>query len=201
MRAKQVSAVVLAAGANRRFAGPHSKLLSEWRGRTLIEHVLEAAANARLAKLVSEIVVVAPADAARLKSLAVAVECRVCHPPPDGPLSESLKAALAAIDPRADGIVILLGDQPLVTQRVIKALLDKAGASPRALARVHYSGVADPVSHPVYIGRDHFRLVHELEGDEGFRVATERLGLRWSEAWVEGDNPDVDHTFDLTRLK
>ena len=66
-----VSAVVLAGGKSERFGGGRDKLLAEWKGLTLIEHVLAAVTNARLGKVVTECVVAAPATATRVKSIAV----------------------------------------------------------------------------------------------------------------------------------
>jgi molybdenum cofactor cytidylyltransferase len=196
----KLSAIVLAAGSNRRFAGSHSKLLAEWRGHTLIEYVLEAACNARVAGLVSEVLVVVPAAAPRLKSLVAASGCQAVSVPQDGARSASLRAGIGGIDPAADGAVILLGDQPMVTQRAIRAVVERASGAPRALVRTHYRGLADPVSHPALIGRDHFHLVHRMQEEEGFHAATERLGLRWVEVAADGDNPDVDYVHDLSRL-
>ena len=195
-----VSAVVLAAGTSDRF-GARDKLLAEWRGRTLIEYVLDAANNARLAGAVTECVVVAPATATRIKSLAVGEGFRVAHPPADAPMSASLKTAISALAPGAEGVVVLLGDQPMVTGDAIRAVIKAAKTSPQALGRAHYRGYADTLSHPVFIGRYHFGLVHQLEGTEGFGATAAKHGLRWTEVWLDGDNPDIDFAVDLDRLR
>lgn len=191
----------MAAGGNGRFEGNRSRLLAEWRGRTLIEYVLAAATNARLAEVVSEVLVIAPLGATRIKSIAVGEGCRVVHPPADSPMSASLKAAIAALEPGAEGAVLLLGDQPMVTGQTIKAVVDGARRSPHAFVRAHYRGFADAVSHPVFIGRHLFGLVHQNDGDAGFGGVAEQHAMRWTEIWLEGDNPDVDSTLDLERLR
>ena len=197
----KVSAVVMAAGGNGRFGGERSRLLSEWRGRTLIEHVLDGATNARLAGLVSEVIVVAPESATRIKSIAVGEGCRVVHPPVDGPMSASLKAATAALGPGAEGVVVLLADQPLVNVGHIRAVIDGAKGSPQAFVRAHYQGFADAVSHPVFIGRNLFWLIHQNDDDSGFGGIAEKHALRWREVWLEGNNPDIDSPMDLERLR
>ena len=63
-----------------------------------------------------------------------------------------------------------------------------------------FSAAADPSSHPALIGRNHFALAHQIGEEGGFQAATERHGFRWTEVWLDGDNPDVDHVFDLGRL-
>ncbi|MGE0439204.1 MAG: NTP transferase domain-containing protein [Gemmatimonadales bacterium] len=199
-KAPPISAVVLAAGSSSRFGENRNKLLAEWRGRTLIEYVIDAATNARVAGLVREVLVVSAADAPRVKSLAVASGCRTVHPPAESPMSASVRTAVAAIDHAAEGMLVLLGDQPMVTQAAIRAVLEAAAGSPQALVRAHYQGIADPVSHPAYIGRYHFARIHQLEGDKGLMARSDEFGLRWTEVWLEGDNPDIDHVRDLGRL-
>jgi len=198
----RVSAVILAAGKSSRFGGGRDKLLAEWRGRTLIEHVLAAAINAKLAGVVTEIIVVAADDAPRVKSIAIADSCRVVHPTaPEAGISASLRAAVAALAPGADGAVILLGDQPMVSPAVIAEVIAAAKESPQALVRAHYRGNADMLSHPVFIGRNHFGLVHQTSADQGFQAIAERHQLKWTEVWVVGHNPDVDFAADLDRLR
>ena len=196
----KVSAVVLAAGKSDRFLGARDKLLAEWKGRTLIEYVFDAVTNARLAGVVTEGVVVTSPSATRIKSLAVGEGFRVLHPPPDASISASLKTAIAGLAPGADGAVVLLGDQPLVTGNAIGAVIRAARNSPQALVRAHYRGYADSVSHPAFLGRNHFGLVHLAEPGEGFVATVDRHGLRWTEVWFDGDNPDIDFALDLDRL-
>ena len=198
----KVSAVILAAGKSSRFGGGRDKLLAEWQGRTLIEHVIAAAIAAKLAGMVTEVIVVTSADAPRVKSIAVADSCRVVHPPdPDGGISASLRAGIAALAPGADGAVILLGDQPMVQAEVIGRVIQAADGSSQALVRAHYRGNADMLSHPVFIGRNHFGLVHLTSADEGFQAIAELHHAKWTEVWVMGHNPDVDYAADLDRLR
>ncbi len=201
MAAANVSAVVLAAGSDHRFGANRNKLLAEWRGRTLIEHVISAATNAWHAGVVNEVLVIAPAGETRIKSLAVADGCRVLHPALEQPISASLQLAVSAVHPGTEGVVVLLADQPMVTRHAVQAVVEAAGGSPQALVRARYNGYADPVSHPAYIGRYHFGMVHRIEGSESFHLTTERQRVRWKEVWLDGDNPDVDHPFDLERLR
>ena len=198
----RVSAVILAAGKSSRFGGGRDKLLAEWQGRTLIELVITAATRAKLAGTVTEVIVVAAADAPRVKSIAVADSCRVIHPSdPTGGISASLRAGIAALAPGAEGAVILLGDQPMVRPEVITAVIKAADESPQALVRAHYRGNADMLSHPVFIGRNHFGLVHQTSADQGFQAIAQFHQLKWTDVWVSGHNPDVDFAVDLERLR
>jgi molybdenum cofactor cytidylyltransferase len=197
-----VSAVILAAGKSTRFGGGRDKLLAELQGRTLIEHVITAAVTAKLRGVVTEVIVVAAADAPRVKSIAVADSCRVIHPQdPASGIAGSLKAGIASLAPGADGAVILLGDQPMVRAEAIGLVVKAANESPQALVRAHYRGNADQLSHPVLIGRNHFGLVHQTTADRGFQAMAEQHELRWTEVWIDGHNPDIDFAADLERLR
>lgn len=198
----KASAVILAAGTSSRFGGGRDKLLAEWRGRTLIEYPIEAAVRARNEGIVFECVVVTRPDATRVKSFAAAESCRVAYPDPrhGSGISATLKAGIAALGPGADGAVVLLGDQPMITAAAVGAVVAAAKGSPQALVRAYYRGNADLLSHPVFIGRNHFGLVHETGPEQGFQALVEARRLRWTEVWIDGHNPDIDFAADLDRL-
>jgi molybdenum cofactor cytidylyltransferase len=198
----KVGAIILAAGSSSRFGGGRDKLLAEWKGHALIEYPLAAAANARMAGVITECLVVTQPTATRIKSIAAGEGCRFVHPlpPPNEGISASLRAGVAALGPGADGAIILLGDQPQVTPEAIAGVIAAANGSPQALVRAHYQGTADQLSHPVFIGRYHFGLVHETAGDKGFQALTEERGLRWTEVWFDKNNLDVDFVEDLDLL-
>ena len=68
---------------------------------------------------------------------------------------------MSAVDPRADGVVLLLGDQPGVQADVVTRLIDDAGASPIGVCRY-----ADGLGHPFWFDRDLFAELHALHGDK-----------------------------------
>lgn len=89
----------------------------------------------------------------------------------------------------------------MVTGQAIRAVVEGARGSPHAFVRAHYRGLADVVSHPVFIGRHLFGLVHQHDEDTGFGGIAEKHAIRWTEIWLDGDNPDVDSVMDLERLR
>jgi molybdenum cofactor cytidylyltransferase len=74
----------------------------------------------------------------------------------------SLLAGLAHLDPRADVLVLLSGDQPRVTPATVQALVDGMGLSPLAA-----SGYASGRGHPLAFGRDAFGELAAVDGDAG----------------------------------
>ena len=111
--------VVLAAGAGTRFGG--GKLLAPLAGRPVLQHVLDALAAAG----VGEVVVVLGQDAAAIEdAIAWRTERRVINPDPERGLSSSVRVGFEAVGEGAASVLVALGDQPLVSVEVIRALLD-----------------------------------------------------------------------------
>lgn len=157
----RVAGVVLAAGEARRFGGP--KQLAPLAGRPLLEHALAAATAAAG---VGRVVVTLGAHA---EQILAAVDLHGAEPllVPDWREGQaaSLRAAVAALAPDADAIVVTLGDQPGVAaasiERVLAAWSDELDA-----ARATFAGSP---GHPVVLGRSLHPGVAALRGDRGAR--------------------------------
>jgi molybdenum cofactor cytidylyltransferase len=191
-----VGGLVLAAGASSRFGSP--KALAELEGRPLLQHVLDAAAAARLQPVIVVLGESAPAIERRIRWRA---ERRIRNADPARGLSSSLRdglADLAASAPRVDA-VILLGDQPRTSPAVIRALVEAADRSDRPIVAPRYA--AGGGSNPVFVRHDAFRLAREADEDRGLGpILTARPELvTWVD--VEGSNPDVDTPSDLLGLQ
>jgi len=192
----RVAAIVLAAGAGRRF-GSTDKLLAPLRGRPILEHVLDTIAHARLAP----VVVVLGHGADRLEgSIRWRGEARVVNPDPDRGLSSSVQVGIAAVrevEPPVDGVVIALGDQPNLSPNVIRALLNRAG---KGLSVVVPRYAAGGGSNPVLLMRDAWPLVDGITGDRGLGPLIAARPELVAEVPVDGSNPDVDTPGDLADL-
>jgi molybdenum cofactor cytidylyltransferase len=156
-----IAGLVLAAGEGRRFGGP--KQLAELRGRPLLEHAVRAMAAAPGIDRVL-VVLGARAEEIRARVDLGGAEVVVCAAWAEG-MSASLRCGLDALsgaDPEA--VVIMLGDQPLITAEVVAAVVGAAGDAPAA--RAVYDGVP---GHPVLLARELFPRLRELRGDQGAR--------------------------------
>jgi molybdenum cofactor cytidylyltransferase len=110
-------------------------------------------------------------------------------------LSASLKAGIAALPPGAAGVLIFLGDMPLIPQEVLAPLVE-------ALARGAVAAV--PVwqgrrGHPAAISSSLFPQIMALEGDQGAGALLDSLGdaLVLIPAPDDGVLLDVDRPADL----
>jgi CTP:molybdopterin cytidylyltransferase MocA len=197
----RVAALVLAAGAGRRFiaaGGVGPKVLARIDGRPLVAHVLDLAAHAGLSPV---ILVVAP-DSHDIHSLVDDdADVRiVVNPDPTAGMATSVATGLDAFedsDPDVEACVVLLADQPKLDPSVVSEVMAAALRS-GAPARARYS---DGPGHPVVLPRAHWAA---LTGGLRASVDVERgardllAGLGSIEIVIPGPMPvDVDEPDDL----
>ena len=156
-------AIVLAAGAGRRFGG--GKLCSLFWGRPLVTWAVEAA----LATRVAGVTVVVGADADRVGIALSAYQDHrlriVTCPDWNVGLSRSLQCGLGSLPRDTRAVLLFLGDMPCVSSQLADQLL---------CAVLSGAPAAMPVceglpAHPVAIASSHFPGLRGLTGDRGAR--------------------------------
>ena len=190
----RVVAIVLAAGASRRFGSP--KLLAPLAGRPVLQHVLDAVAAAP----VDDVVVVLGDGASAIETaIDWRTERRAVNPRPQDGLSSSLRVGLdaAAEDPLAEAVIVVLGDQPSVRAPVMRAVISAAETAPEPIIRARYAD--DDAPNPVLIRRSAWALAAGLDGDRGLGPLLARRPELVGEVAVDGRNPDIDTPADLAR--
>lgn len=186
-----VTGMVLAAGGSSRLGQP--KQLLPYRGRPLLEHVLGVARDCRFDQLLC--VVGGGADDVRSAVDLSAVDV-VENPVFGEGCSSSIAAALGAVDPRCEVLVLMLGDQPGVRTGTVEALLAGRGAAPLAVCRY-----ADGRGHPLAFSRSLFGDLSTLHGDKAVWKLLDRMGPRAVEVPISGPvPPDVDTWEDYEAL-
>jgi CTP:molybdopterin cytidylyltransferase MocA/SAM-dependent methyltransferase len=191
----RIAAIVLAAGAASRFGG--GKLLAAVEGRPILQHVLDRLAVSGI----GDVIVVLGVDASTIENaIDWRAERRVHNPDPSRGLSSSLQVGLAAVADDVDAAMIVLGDQPLVPPRAIRALLDARVDDARPVVVPVYGDGAG--RNPVLLGRAAFSLAAEATGDRGLGplLADHPELVREIPIRVEGGNPDVDTRADHVAL-
>jgi len=188
----RIAAVVLAAGAGSRFGG--GKLLASLEGRPILQHVLDRVAAAGI----ESVVVVLGSDAEAVeKAIDWRAERRIRNPDPGRGLSSSVQLGVEALAADVDGALILLGDQPLVPPRALRALLQAPADPARPIVVPVYGDGGG--RNPVRLDRPAFGLVAETTGDRGLGPLIDAHPelVRELSIKVEGGNPDVDTRDDL----
>jgi molybdenum cofactor cytidylyltransferase len=201
MKIKWVSAILLGAGESKRMG--RDKLMLPWGKRTVLEHCLEVLLRSET----REVVVV-------VRSRSEGFEDRINTYPafmrkkikwvvnsdyPEG-MSSSIRKGLKSIHSKSEGVLIALGDQPLLKVNTINSLIHAFLRGKRKIAIPFYHNQR---GNPVLFGRGYIRGLMRLRGDTGGRSIIEnhpeevvRVRTR-SEAVIR----DIDTWGEYGRLK
>lgn len=152
-----VTGLLLAAGGSSRLGRP--KQLLPYGDGTLLEHVLATACASPLDQLI--VALGGSADEV-LASLDLRGAEVVVNDDYGEGCSSSIAAALPLVDPGADVLVLMLGDQPGVTAASVVRLLEERDDAPIAVSRYD-----DGRGHPFAFARSVFGDLAALHGDKG----------------------------------
>lgn len=179
-----VGAIVLAAGRSTRMGA--NKLLADLGGKSVIAHVVDAVASARLP---SPVVVVGHMAAEVRSALGDRQTTYVDAVDFADGMSRSLAAGLAAVPADWRAVLVVLGDMPRVTPATLAALA--AVATNDVIAVPVCAGQR---GNPLLWGRTHLPRLAALDGDVGGKALLAELGGYVVEIAVddEGVLADVD---------
>ena len=155
-------AVVLAAGTSSRM-GDINKLLVEFDGEPMVRRVVETA----LAVVAGHVVVVTGFQAEKVHKALSNLEVTFVHNAAfDQGLSTSVRTGIEAVAKSAcEGVVVFLGDMPLVTKTDAGALIVAFQESKNIIQPI-FEGKR---GNPILWGRDYFAEMAVLTGDKGAR--------------------------------
>lgn len=188
----QPFAVVLAAGTSSRFGT--TKQLEPWRGAALVRTVLSSAERA----CGERSLLVVGHDWQRVVQACrpIAGFIAINEAYRDG-IGTSIRAAVRRIGHAADGILLLLADQPLVAPSHLEGLIERWRATPTAIIASRYADVVGP---PVIFPRPDFAALAALEGDTGARSVVAAATARLITIECERAAVDIDRPEDLDAL-
>jgi molybdenum cofactor cytidylyltransferase len=186
-----VTGVVLAAGASRRLGSP--KQLLPYRGRPLLDSTLRMARECGFQQLM--VTLGAAAEQVReqvdlsgvrvVDSLGFADGC-----------GSSIRSAIAQVEQRSQGVVLLLGDQPGIDPATVRALVEQATESSIGICRY-----LDGPGHPFWFGRALFTQLAGMHGDKAVWKLLESKQFPVTEHSVDELQPrDVDTWADYQAL-
>jgi molybdenum cofactor cytidylyltransferase len=178
-----VTGLVLGAGGSTRLGQP--KQLLPYRDGTLLGHVAGVARACRF----DQTVVAIGGDAGEvLEKVDLADADVVVNEAYGEGCSSSIAAALGALHPRCEAMVLMLGDQPGVTADTVATLLAGRGEAPLAVCLYD-----DGRGHPLAFARAVFPELADLHGDKGVWRLLDRRAEDVVAVPVRGPIPlDVD---------
>jgi len=115
----RVTAIILAAGLSSRMGNP--KMLLEWKGKTVLDTVLQTVTQSK----VSNTILVYGAFSTEILKIAGKYPVQAVFNPgfSNGSMLLSLQTGLVAIKESMDGIMIILGDQPVLKALTIDTVI------------------------------------------------------------------------------
>jgi molybdenum cofactor cytidylyltransferase len=186
-----VTGLVLAAGSSQRLGTP--KQLLPYGDATLLDHVIATARDCDFEQLLCVI----GGSAHQIRERVDLNGATVVENPSFGEgCSSSIATALTAVDPDADVLVLMLGDQPGVTAATVRMLIGRRGEA--KLAACAYENGR---GHPLAFAREMFDELAALHGDKGVWKLLDRHAEAVVDVPVPGPIPrDVDTDEDYRAL-
>ncbi len=159
-----IAAVLLAAGASRRF-GEDNKLLAQIDGRTLLERIVNALTIAGI----SDIVVVTGYDRAGVEAALRGRPVRFVHNASwESGMGSTIAAGVAALDADVIGCLIVPGDMGLLPPVLVSDLV--AAFQDRKHKCIVYPTLGGEQRNPVLWPRRHFGALLALPPDKGAKA-------------------------------
>jgi molybdenum cofactor cytidylyltransferase len=181
-----VAGLVLAAGGSSRLGRPKQTL--PYRDTTLLGHVLDGARACGF----DQLVVALGGGSGEVRTQVDLTGATVVDNPSYGEgCSSSIAAALPALDPRCDVLVLMLGDQPGVGPTAVRTLLARHGDALIAVSRYE-----DGRGHPLAFRRGLFPELADLHGDKAVWRLLERRAADVVEVQVPGRMPPDINTWE-----
>jgi len=154
-----ISAILLGAGESKRMG--KDKLSLSWGKKTILERCLQPLLRSRVKEVVLVLNDRKREIDHRLSKKKIKV---VVNPDYKKGMSSSIRCGLEALDPKSDGILIALGDQPFLKTRTINALM---GAFRRGEGEIIVPSFRGRRGHPVIFHRKYEEELLRLRGDAG----------------------------------
>lgn len=154
-----ISAILLGAGESKRMG--KEKLSLPWGKKTIFEHCLRTILRSEASEVIIVLNDRMKETAHRLDKKGVKV---VLNPAYRKGMGTSIRCGLKVLDPKSDGILIALGDQPFVKTQTINALI---GAFKKGKGGIIVPSFRGRRGHPVIFHRKYEEELLRLRGDAG----------------------------------
>jgi len=187
-----VCACVLAAGTSTRFGD--SKLVQQFRGKSLIQHALLATHAACGG---SVYLVVGHDQHCVVEAAAGLYDNIVMNNRHQDGIGSSIAAGVGACSENAAAILIVLADQPLITAAHLKNLIATWSGDDSEIVASTFDGNTGP---PILFPEKAFPALSELRGDSGAKKLLENNAFVVRSVDCPAAGVDVDTPADLRRL-
>lgn len=187
-----ISAILLGAGESKRMGV--NKLLLPWGKTSVFEHCLDSLLRSNIQEVVIVLSDRTKEIRNRLKESSILANKRIkveMNRDYRKGMSTSIRRGLKRIDPRSDGILIALGDQPFLNPRTINGLIRSFGQGRGDIIVPSFRKVK---GHPVIFHRKYEKELLKLRGDTGGKTLLMKYSKQMKTIRVksEGVIKDID---------
>jgi molybdenum cofactor cytidylyltransferase len=189
---QNIYAVILAAGESRRMGEP--KQLLRWKNRTLLEHAI-----VNVKSIFSErVIVVLGANAPEIQSKIdfESVTLAFNSHWQEG-IASSIRLGITSLPVSAEGVLILLGDQPLIHPSQLQLLLSQWQKHPTHIVASEY---AQSVGVPAVFSSNYFSHLLTLKGEQGAKVLLRKFESNVVKVPLPEAECDIDVKSDFQQL-
>ncbi len=179
-----VSAILLAAGKSDRMGEP--KQILPWGKSTILERMIDSLLGSEVRETIVVLGHRADEIAERIANKPVKI---VVNPNYQWGISSSLASGLAVIGGSAKGIMVVLGDQPLITAETINILIGEFSTKQQGIVVPVYRGKR---GHPVIFDIKYKDELGSLTGDVGGKQVMEAHSDDVSEVGVDSEAVILD---------
>ncbi len=181
----QIAAIVLAAGTSSRMG--RNKLLVELDGELLVRRVARTVATSAAAP----VIVVTGSDPERVRHALAGIAVTFVHNPDfrEG-LSASLRVGIRALPDTCAGVLVVLGDMPLISSALIDRMI--AAFDPHGGRAICVAASSGKRGNPVLFDRRFFPDLLSLAGDIGAKHIVAENDELVCEIAADDDGPLID---------
>lgn len=152
---RRIGAIVLAGGLSARMGS--SKMLLPWGDRTVIEAVVQKLVPFHLADVVVVTGYKAGEISAQLKRYPIRTVFNSMYS--KGEMLSSLRVGLRALDDNISAALVVMGDQPQISVRIVHRVLTTAAQGPESIVAPYYMGRR---GHPILIPQRYWKALLRL---------------------------------------
>lgn len=193
---RSIAAVILAAGASRRYGRP--KQLLHYEGRSLLRRAAEAVVGSGCRPIVVVLGAFARLCADELRGLPVHMTENATWMEGIGGSLRTGIAVVSTLTPEVAAALVTLCDQPFMSAQSIEALVRRYRESGAPIVASAYAGT---LGAPALFDRSLFGKLFSLRGDEGARRIVERYERNIEAVPFAAGAVDIDTPQDYTSLQ
>lgn len=189
----KISILILAAGSSSRLGQP--KQLVEFEGQTLIERITHTALSVS-----EEVLVVLGANINLIKPKLQAFSDRINtieNIDWNEGMGTSISLGVENLAPKSDGILILLSDQPLISQVLLQKMVQTFAETKYPIVACNYG---EQLGVPILFDKSFFSELKKLKGEQGAKSFLKNYSDKIASIEFKEGLFDIDTPEDLKKL-